>query len=462
MNTATTLRCALAALVLIACDEASPDPVICPAPAVEIALGGATWCAHHDVPRFTCPAHLPERGSYNDVAVCGLVRADYEIGLEVARAALRTGQVFERRTITAFEIPPEWRSAPGAPIDEPLEIPIATFAGDNVSWASDDGDPELCTIRFDHFEAPLAADGRTIVVTGWDRVTCGPDEVGMGAEIHETHPLSLPALAPGRYAFVSPRPRTGGAMPTAPLLVGLDALCPEVTPLGECFRGAFFADCGAAQPLGPQIWCEPGASSDCVWSQCPPAGHTAVDCTGDMFCPTPHVGWDDAPWDRARSMALAVVVDAALEAGATAVECMIESTDVELDRICGPAEAEWVTRRRPAPGDDRWGWPSMVALTASNVGELNLEGWALSVELDVFADGGPQARACLVHTSDGGAAGEPVCAADGTLTVDHLPDAPEAVADMRARLTAAFPDFPVHPDCDTGCDVRGLAIRAHF
>ncbi len=438
------------------------DPVVCPAPAVEIDEFGATWCAHHDVARFTCPAELPERAVFNDVAICGAVQPDRETGLDVARAALRTGRVFERRAILAFEVPSAWQTAPGAAVGERLDVPTVTFSDDDVSWVSADGDARLCTVRFDHFETEPADDGRTLNVTAWDRVRCGPDEVGTGAEIRETHPLSLAALPAGRYTLASPPAFTGRAPSPAPLVVGLDGICPAPRPIEACFRGAFFAECGAAADLEPGIWCEGGASVSCVWSACPPAGYSAVDCRGDGFCPNPHEGWGTEPWDRTRAMVVSVEVDDDLEAGAPSVACAVGSSDVAPERVCGPGDATWTTRRSPHMENARWGWPSLVRLRTSHLGESALEGWDLSVELDVFAEGGPRARACLVHSSDGGAAGAPVCASGGVLTVDRLPDGPEAVDGMAAELSVEFPDFATQPDCESPCMVRGLEVQARL
>lgn len=241
-----------------------------------------------------------------------------------------------------------------------------------------------------------------------------------------------------------------------------DAACPDAPPpLAVCFRGARFAECGSAEGPTPTIWCDPGGpNTECVWGSCPPEGFEALDCTDRDFCPDPHLVWGDAPWTRARDMALAVRVDAALEDSPQQVAC---TAGAGAEHICRAAPDQWTFGRAPSADAPTWGWPSLMLLEAYPTdGDLG-SGWRLQVEVDLFSDDGmPRARACLLAYSDIGASGGPVCATAGTLTVDRLPVEAQDVADVHATLTADFPDFERALACGADCPVEGLRIEARF
>ncbi len=449
---------ALALAALAGCDgdpaDPEPEPTALCGEGVALALDGADWCAHHDVARFTCPEALPHRGVYQGVAFCGAAPADADAAFRVARAALRTGEVLEQRHILAFDVPDHWQTAPGAPSDSPLDLSALTWVASNTSWATNDGDPFLCTRQFERFEIEPASDGR-LRITAWDRLTCGPEQIGVGVEEERPYPLTLPMLEPGRYTLAGP---DHDADHTAPLVVDYGALCGDPRPLGECFRGGLFADCadGAAPPA---LWCNPEVGDRCLWMDCPPADWRARDCGDAAYCPSPHVSIGPDPWTRDRAMALAVEVDPALAIEEPTVACMADSGDVQA--VCGPGDAEWSIESSPTADDGDWGWPSMLNFTAWAVSNELGEVWSLAVEVDLFGDA-PRARACLIQTSDGGADAPPACAARGTVTLDRVPESAEEAAAVRATVRAEFADVDLASACSVPCAVQGLVIDARL
>lgn len=434
-------------------EERVGDPT-CAADAVEVSFGGASWCAHHDVGRFTCPAQRPHRQAFRGVAFCGVGPVDEATAERVARAALRSGRVLEAREVVGFQVPAEWRGAPGADAGQALTLQVDTRAASNVSWISADGDPELCVRTFDRIE--VEQQEATVRVTAWDRVRCAPDAVGAGLVVEETWPGTLPPLAPGRY-------RLSGSYPDgdAPLIVALDDACPDRPPVDGCFRGAFFADCGgSALPAG--IWCAEGGR--CLWAACPPVGYDrAVECGDRLYCPWPHESWGAEPWTRDRDMALAVELDEALAAD-VALDCSAATDITRLHAMCGPEQYPVRQSRVPSADSPRWGLPSLVAVSLLHAPDEGLlsEERILQLEIDFYAAEGPRARACVIATSDGGADGPPACASSGRLVIDRVVETLDDVAALRGRLHAEFPDFPLAPSCPQDCTVRGLVIDAAF
>lgn len=458
MTDTLRLSLSLAAVAVIGCGQPLDEPAPCPADAVALQVADEAWCAHHDVRRFTCPVDLPERQSHLGVAFCGTRIVDEATADVIARTALRTGEILEQRSVRGFDLPADWRLSPGAPAATPLDITARTWTASNLSWTSNDGDAALCERRFDRFEIEPDGAGR-LRISAWDRLTCGPEVVGVGAESSETLPLTLPALDPGRYLLAGDGAGQGST--PSPLVVGLDAICPAPRPIEACFRGHFFADCGAADGLEAGLWCAPAPHQhQCVWSVCPPAGYSPLDCGGDPYCPTPHEGWDETPWDRTRSMDLAVNVDPGLDAAPVEVVCMGDA-DERPAQICRTPPDGWAVQRSPA-GDDGWGWPSLIRLHAVRAEPDLGDGWTLLVEIDVFAADGPGARACLVSYSDGGTSGEPACAEAGAVTLDRLPESADDVATLRATIHAEFPAFARDALCDAPCLTEGLVIDARL
>ena len=446
----------MAACLSAACDGAPADVGCAPA-AVSIEVDGQAYCAHHDVARFTCPADLPHRQVFEGVAFCGAGPLDDTEARTVAYTALRTGAVLEQRTVTDFAVPAEWQSTPGAPADIALEMPVSTWIPSNVSRASTDGDPFLCTRRFERFE--VEPDGPGLWrITAWDRLTCGADQLGHGAEIRETFDVALPPLDPGVHRLYS----VGAYQRADPaaVVVGLDVVCAEPRPLDACFRGALFAECGPAVEINPAIWCDRGAPERCVWAACPPADHVARACDGEPQCPVTSLGWGTAPWDRTRAMALDVIVDPALIVERPALECA-SAEPAEHARVCEVVGDAWQIERNP--GDDpSWGWPSMLSrFVIPENGRIG-SGWALSVEVDLFAEPDPRARICLVPYSDADLSAEAVCAVAGTLTLDVRPETAEQTGAVQMHVRAVFPDFERSAFCGADCTVRDLVVEARF
>lgn len=429
--------------------DGAPGPEPCAGEGTVVEVDGIAYCAHHDVARFTCPPALPVRRAFRGVALCSDAPLDDIAARAVAEAALRTGRVLEARTILRLTVPDEWRSAPGAPAGRQIPIQVATETPSNVSWATPDGAPFLCERAFDRFE--VEPDGQRLRVTAWDRLRCAPDVIGYGLVEEEALPLELPPQAPGRRTLSA----MDGAV-VAPLVVDLAAACPDRKPAAECFRGAWFAECGGAG--APGLWCHADGGVRCLWADCPPLDYDrAVECGAELYCPTPHMAYGPEPWDRDRAMDLAVRVDGTLGPEAAAVTCAAESDLRMLAPLCTAPEAAVAVHRAPTADHTDWALPSLVAVEIWREGGISA-GRLLRLELDVERS---RARVCLIDTSDGGADGPPACATTGEVVLDRLPATPDDVAALSGALHAEFPAFPLSASSEPSV-MRALVVDARF
>ncbi len=235
-----------------------------------------------------------------------------------------------------------------------------------------------------------------------------------------------------------------GALALATLgLAACGARHSRVDSFDDCHVGLSFADCGGDND--PVLGCE-ADDGLCWWfttGAVPEQVEHVSDCPADDICC--HQNWpfagdealgayelfsalDEAPWDRARAMDLAVAIDPALTAPATP-DLTCEGAVVTGGPCDGVAYVMAYALDTPA-----------IRISGPGGAVGLLAGWDAVVELDEPAPGQLRARVCVQPYTDvrfnqceGNTA---TCATAGTITLDQwpLPSAAGAVL----RLDATF------------------------
>ncbi|MCC6751867.1 MAG: hypothetical protein IT371_29710 [Deltaproteobacteria bacterium] len=138
--------------------------------------------------------------------------------------------------------------------------------------------------------------------------------------------------------------------------------------------------------------------------------------------------WGDKPWSRTRALTLQVTIDGNLAPAPAAIACT--GCTGACSGPSGPCSGTppFVIRQ----------FPGLLVYTATPQGAL--AGWDLVLEVDLGL-APPRARACRTHFSDSPSCRvkEPVCATEGTVTLNQSP-CRSRLDDLKARFTARFPD----------------------
>ncbi len=201
-----------------------------------------------------------------------------------------------------------------------------------------------------------------------------------------------------------------------------------------CLLGEAFVECEGEGEGEPRLLCT--AATECVWvsNGCPfgEFQHPAPGCSQEndatmeearMFGFTSD--WGLRPWDRARAMNLAVLVDPALPARGPAVTC---SACGDMCLTGNPCDREVDMRRR---------FPGTLVLDLWPVGPLHAW-WYILMEIDAPRG---KARVLRLSRSDVIACGEqdPVVASQGTVTLSQAPTA-ENVMELHGRFSFVYED----------------------
>lgn len=187
---------ALLALAAVGC-EAIDDPAgdgQCGVDGVFVADDGESYCLHHDVPSWRCPAGLPIRTAYRGVAICGAEAPAAERIHPIAEAGMYTSRLYAQVSIVAVE--PDAPRPFELPADAPPRVAVDIEHSASAGW-SYDGAPSYCLAYFSHFEVHRV-DG-ALELTAWARQDCAPDNIIHGAMIQERHPAELGPLPLGEH-----------------------------------------------------------------------------------------------------------------------------------------------------------------------------------------------------------------------------------------------------------------------